>query len=187
VLGKTSLYPLVFECLNAKVCFGVDFATRGAHFVFTFDGGRSWRQTTPDADMGVSPSVTCTRDSICLIGGNEVYRTTNWGKTGSEVLGAPKEPMGGPGGGNEISVSCPGAEICYAAGAAGSANGLVAKSKDAGLRWNIDFESPTANIFDALACPSTLTCYASGQNIDGNVPVYKTVDGGRKWTVTNIT
>lgn len=116
VLGTTSLYPLAFECLNAKVCFGVDFATRGAHFVFTFDGGRSWRQTNPDADMGVSPSVTCTRDLICLIGGNEVFRTTNWGKTASEVLGAPKEPMGGPGGGNEISVSCPGAEICYAAG-----------------------------------------------------------------------
>ncbi len=144
-------------------------AERG--LLFTLDGGDSW-QPSKGLSTGLINAVAVDPKDKCTVYAtrtNRVYKTTNCGRDWAQTWFDPKTDKRFP----TIAVDWFNPTIVWA----GSSEGDILKSTDAGKNWLVSQRAGAAITSVAIHPKDSRTVYVSSRG-DG---VWKTMDGGNTW------
>lgn len=180
--------PLALACPSTAVCYAIVWSLNGppseGALLVTRNGGASWSKQTLAEDssdpLAVRP-LACPGINDCYLGGARVVRGS--GRAGT---GKPRIEVTHDGGrtwtarypGAYLSLSCPAARQCYAAGD----RGRLAVTTDGGKTWK-QRSLPVTDTYatdQPIACPTATTCYTIEPPRD-NTPLWSTTDSGVTW------
>ena len=161
------------SCVTALECG----ATSGDEFLWTDNGGRTWRVERDHAShecliCAIAAPVTCPSRNTCIVGSvheNSILVTHNQGESWKRVYRFPKS-------GAVTGISCPSRTTCYASSRGPYAEydpihhspGYIAVSGDAGNHWHL-MPIPKEVIINGISCFAIAKCFAVGETVTGDL------------------
>lgn len=171
--ASLSVVDLAFDPQDANTIY---MATAENGLVYSLDAGDSWQQAkTLNAGrigaVAVDPKNKCT---VYAARANEIYKTETCGRDWNKVFFDPRTDKRF----TQIVVDWFNPTILYA----GTTEGDVFKSSDAGLSWSTSKRIEGAAVTHMLMDPRDSRLLYVGTNGSG---IWKTTDGGVTWTQIN--
>ncbi len=164
------------SCPTTSQCWAVGtLSGSSTTIITTSNGGTTWTsQSAPSAAYLMD--VSCATTSNCTAVGQTaapccdpaIFATTNGGATWTAQT-APNLAAS-----DLVSVSCPTASVCWAAG-----HWTLIRTSNGGSTWTSQF-IPDAYVGRGVSCASTTHCRVISGGADGAV-IYSTSNAGTKW------
>ncbi len=170
------------SCPSTNDCYALaDSGAAGfpSLLVATTSGGSGWTNLALPPNLPQLDGLSCqTVQSCFVVGGGDVFRTTNGGSSWTS------ERLGGlpPGQGSVFNldrVTCMSSSTCLTAG-----GNFIFRTTDSGTTWTAQNVALTG-VAD-IACTSALDCFAGGSQ-GGAASLLGTLDGGASWTSQALT
>ena len=141
------------------------------------NGGLTWVFLPPVGPNLFLYGLACPTSGTCVAVSNspDVLRTTNRGATWKHVAL--------PGAFNEVSVACPTARLCVAAGTNVRQHPAVWRSLDGGAHWSFVRQLGGLNGSDAITCTRSGTCLVAGSKSSTVGDVWRSDDAGATWAL----
>jgi photosystem II stability/assembly factor-like uncharacterized protein len=168
-----SVVDLAFDPQDAHTVY---MATAENGLVYSLDGGDSWQQaktlnTGRIGAVAVDPKNKCT---VYATRANEVYKTETCGRDWNKIFFDPRTDKRF----TQLVVDWFNPTVLYA----GTTEGDVFKSNDAGLSWSTSKRIEGTAVTHMLMDPRDSRLLYVGTNGSG---IWKTADGGTTWTQIN--
>lgn len=177
--------PSAVSCPTPQFC--VEIPSDGVTPMTSTDGGHTWTQQAPIANVSVLAGVSCSSASSCVIVGTliaqstesgVVVRSTDGGLSWSEET-MPSDPF-------ELTVVNCVSTLCVAFGApqysVDAPFSIAEVSTDSGLTWTLENVPSDVSGETGASCSSALVCTAIGVSTADVPLVLNTSDGGATWT-----